>query len=141
MHEASINDEDAMMKSRPQLKLPDPIVDVNDPWSDDRLDRKNYAPLLTGVVEDEENPFVIAVNGRWGCGKTFFLARWRQSLVNDKWSAVYFDAWQDDFLEDPLLAMIGQLHHHLHVKYSKGCASVKQGAVDFFEASCISVGA
>lgn len=121
------------MTSRPQLKLPDPVVDVNDPWSDDRLERKNYAPLVTGVVEDEENPFVIAVNGRWGCGKTFFLTRWRQSLVNDKWSAVYFDAWQDDFLEDPLLAMIGQLHHHLHVEYSKMCASVKRGAVDFFK--------
>ena len=43
------------MTSRPQLKLPDPVVDVNDPWSEDRLNRKNYAPLLTGVVEDEEN--------------------------------------------------------------------------------------
>ena len=40
------------------------------------------------------------------------LRRWQKTLELDKWQAIYFNAWEDDFCDDPFLAMIGQLSEH-----------------------------
>ena len=37
------------------------------------------------------------------------LKRWQRDLENQGFKAIYFNAWEDDFCEDPLLAVIGQL--------------------------------
>ena len=98
----------------PPLKVSEPRVNVVIPWTDDELDRETIAGRLTKVVEDQEAPFVISLDGRWGTGKTFLLKRWQQELVNEPqgFKAIYFNAWEDDFSDDPLLAIIGQLTEH-----------------------------
>lgn len=96
----------------PALKLVEPEIDPNDIWDDDRLEREKIATRLTTIVKDQEAPFVISLDGRWGTGKTFLLKRWQQELVNDRYQAIYFNAWEDDFCDDPLLAIIGQLTEH-----------------------------
>ena len=96
----------------PALKVVEADVDTENPWRDDVLDRKEIADRLTSIVEGQEVPFVISVDGRWGTGKTFLLKRWRQDLENEGWRAIYFNAWEDDFNDDPLLAIIGQLSEH-----------------------------
>ena len=67
---------------------------------------------MTKVIEDQQAPFVISLDGRWGTGKTFLLKRWQQELRNNQFQAIYFNAWDDDFCDDPLLAIIGQLSEH-----------------------------
>ena len=42
----------------------------------------------------------------------FLLKRWRQSLEKQEFQAIYFNAWEDDFCDDPLLAIMGQLSEH-----------------------------
>ena len=96
----------------PPLKVEEPDIDPDKPWCDDELDRQKIADRLTTVIEDQEAPFVISLDGRWGSGKTFLLRRWKQALVNDGFRAIYFNAWEDDFCDDPLLAMIGQLSEY-----------------------------
>lgn len=96
----------------PPLKLIDPEVNDADPWSDDRLDREQTAHRLTKIIEDQGEPFVITLDGRWGTGKTFLLKRWQAQMTNDGFSAIYFNAWEDDFCDDPLLAITGQLSAH-----------------------------
>ena len=54
-------------------------------------------------------PFVISIHGEWGTGKTFLLKRWQRDLENQDFKAIYFNAWEDDFCDDPLLAIVGQL--------------------------------
>ena len=97
---------------RPSLKVVEPRVNVVTPWTDDKLERQKIANRLTTVIEDQHAPFVISLDGRWGTGKTFLLKRWQQALVNDRNQAIYFNAWEDDFCDDPLLAIIGQLTEH-----------------------------
>lgn len=63
-------------------------------------------------MQGQEAPFVISVDGRWGTGKTFLLKRWRRQLEMDRYQAIYFNAWEDDYSDDPLLAIIGQLSEH-----------------------------
>lgn len=97
----------------PALKLVEPKVDPDDPWGDDVLDRNKIADRLASVVREQEAPFVISVDGRWGTGKTFLLKRWQQDLDNQGWQAIYYNAWEDDFAGDPLLSVTGQLSAHL----------------------------
>ena len=96
----------------PALKIPEPEVDAENPWGDDVLDRKEIADRLTSIVRGQEAPFVISLDGRWGTGKTFLLERWARDLRNQGFEAIYFNAWEDDFNDDPLLAIIGQLSEY-----------------------------
>ena len=97
----------------PPLKLSEEEVNAEAPWSDDALKRGDMADQLTGIVSDPKGLSTISVHGGWGTGKTFFLSRWRQHLQNEGLKAIYFNAWQDDFLHDPLLAILGQLAQDL----------------------------
>ena len=98
--------------TRPALKVVEPEIDPNDIWFDDKLEREKIAERLTTIVQDEQAPFVISLDGRWGTGKTFLLKRWRAQLEDDEFQAIYFNAWEDDFCDDPLLAIIGQLSEY-----------------------------
>ena len=97
------------LKKGMSLKLTEPEISADDIWADDALDRLKVAESLTNLVRDQANPFVISLNGHWGTGKTFFLKRWQKQLERDGFQAIYFNAWEDDFCDDPLVAIIGQL--------------------------------
>ena len=96
----------------PPLKVAEEPVNPQEPWGDDRLQRRRVADRLTSIVRDQEQPFVITVDGGWGTGKTFLLKRWQQDLENHDWQAIYFNAWEDDFSDDPLLSVTAQLSEH-----------------------------
>ena len=92
-----------------QLKLEESEIDNQNPWGDDALGRSEVAKALTNLISDQESPIVVSLNGRWGTGKTFLLRRWQKQLEIDTYQCVYFNAWEDDFCDDPLTAIIGQL--------------------------------
>lgn len=80
-----------------------------DPWKDDLLGRSPVANQLARIVETLEAPAVVSVSAEYGMGKTFFAKRWVEMLKSRGKLAVYFNAWQTDFAEDPLLAFIDAL--------------------------------
>lgn len=97
-----------------QFKIEDrsTIFDEKNVWGDDKLGFcDDAARRLNAIVSGQELPLTICLNGAWGSGKTFFLTRFVENYNKRKpeGRAVYFNAWQDDFLDDPLLAIIGQL--------------------------------
>ena len=97
-----------------QFKLEDrsTAFDEKDVWADDCFkDRDDVSRHLDGIVSGQERPLTICLNGEWGSGKTFFLTRFAENYNKRKpeGRAIYFNAWQDDFLDDPLLAIISQL--------------------------------
>ena len=94
------------------LKLSEPVVDSNNPWGDDLLARQDIARRLTNLVAAQKPPLTISLHGQWGTGKTFMLKRWQKALEEDNYQAIYFNAWQDDFCDDPLLAILGQLSEY-----------------------------
>ena len=95
-----------------RLKLTEPDVSAEEPWGDDVLERAQIAAKLTNLIRDQSAPFAISIHGYWGTGKTFTLKRWQKDLENQGLMAIYFNAWEDDFCDDPLLAIIGQLDSH-----------------------------
>ena len=96
-------------KGEINLKFPEQDVLPQQPWHDDLLDRARIADVLTRLIESQSNPFTMSIHGYWGTGKTFLLKRWQKELENAGFKAIYFNAWEDDFCDDPLLSIIGQL--------------------------------
>lgn len=99
-----------------QLKQPDRSADVSeegDVWEGDKLGRKAEAERLANMIAGQIGPLTIGLNGPWGEGKTFFLKRFQKTYESKKGCAVYFNAWQDDFLDDPLLSLLFQLRKHI----------------------------
>lgn len=104
------------------LKFPEQGVDSDNPWDDDLLGRKDLATKLTNLIASQQHPLTISLHGPWGTGKTFMLRRWQQALENDGYQAIYFNAWEDDFCNDPLLAIIGQLSDYFNKRGLKEIA-------------------
>ena len=115
-----------------QLKRQEGVYNPSDPFGDDVLGRTQFANALKDLVSDAKEPLVIALNGGWGTGKTFFLDRWVEFLRSNSIEgkelpyAISYNAWQDDDLDDPLLALVGQLHHYLHSKARDKDSPVKE---------------
>lgn len=82
------------------------IEDPNQPFKDDKLVRKEYAEILTGIVETMVGGAVIALNGAWGTGKTTFLKMWEQHLKNQDFPVIHYNAWEDDICDEPLMSML-----------------------------------
>lgn len=78
----------------------------------DILERAKVGKGLSDLVERIEDPLVVALDGHWGTGKTYFLKRWvgAHGIQNDgKATTVYFDAFANDYLSDPLPAIVTAL--------------------------------
>lgn len=82
------------------------IEDPDNPFKDDKLGRKEYAEILTGIVETFVGGAVIALNGAWGTGKTTFLKMWEQHLKNQDFPVIHYNAWEDDICDEPLMSML-----------------------------------
>ena len=96
-----------------QISSPELEIDTQNPWKDDRLDRKFFADHLTQIISRQVNPCVITINGEWGSGKTFLLKRWQCELSKRQYVSLYFNAWDADSIEQAQLALIGELYGFL----------------------------
>jgi len=71
--------------------------------------RKHFAENLTNLIRNTEDELVIALDAKWGEGKTTFVKMWQGMLSESKICSIYFDAFENDFIEDPLLALSAEL--------------------------------
>lgn len=84
-------------------------VDTAQPFRNCVLDREKYANILTSLIESYSDGFVLAINNKWGAGKTTFIKMWEQQLKNQQYHTIYFNAWENDLENNPIAALIGEL--------------------------------
>ncbi|MBK1439661.1 hypothetical protein JHJ32_06670 [Parapedobacter sp. ISTM3] len=84
-------------------------IPEDDPFKNCQLSRKPYASILTNIVSTYADGFVLAINNKWGTGKTTFVKMWQQHLKNEHFQTVYFNAWENDFDSNPLIAIMSEL--------------------------------
>ncbi|QCX00763.1 hypothetical protein FGM00_11830 [Aggregatimonas sangjinii] len=84
-------------------------INSENPFANCKLDRQKYAQVLTDIIDSYADGFVLAINNKWGTGKTTFVKMWEQELKNKKYQTVYFNAWENDFENNPLTALMGEL--------------------------------
>lgn len=95
------------------IKLkPIDIADEN-PFLHDALGREESAKILTQFIKNLDEPYVIAIDSPWGTGKTTFLKMWQAYLNKNKIHSIYFNAWESDFNDDALIALIKEIEIHL----------------------------
>lgn len=86
-------------------------VDQAEPFNNDLLNRKQIAENLSKVVQNTEGGFTLSINAPWGYGKTTFVKMWEASLQNEGYKTIYFNAWESDFVTDPMMALIDGLRN------------------------------
>lgn len=84
-------------------------IEQENPFANCKLDRQKYSKVLTNIINSYPYGFVLALNNKWGTGKTTFVRMWEQDLRNDEFQTVYFNAWENDFENNPLTALMGEL--------------------------------
>ena len=84
-------------------------IDQQNPFSNCKLGRQKYSIVLTNIINSYPFGFVLALNNKWGTGKTTFVKMWEQDLKNNNYQTLYFNAWENDFESNPLTALMGEL--------------------------------
>ena len=88
-------------------------------FSQDKFNRKPIAQNLTNIILSKDEPLVISLDSAWGTGKTTFIQMWKNMLndekvYQEKFETIYFNAWENDYIKDPLLAIFTEIHSEIN---------------------------
>ncbi len=92
-----------------KFRIAEVEVPSDDPFKFDALGRKPVVEFLRDLIKKIEGPFVFALDSPWGTGKTTVVRMLRRSLEIDGFKCVYFNAWKDDYVTDPLIPMVAAI--------------------------------
>jgi ABC-type Na+ transport system ATPase subunit NatA len=59
------------------------------PFLNCKLNREHYGNVLTDVVRTNSDGFVLAIDNKWGAGKTTFISMCKQQLENQDFQTLY----------------------------------------------------
>lgn len=105
-------------------------------FDSDILDRKKVSKSLSALLDRIEDPLVIALDGSWGTGKSYFLKRWvgaHQRQNDGRALTLYFDAFTNDYLSDPLVALVSALTDRLPRQDIEKRERLKSAATKFIK--------
>lgn len=102
----------------------------------DYLSRQPFIKLLKNIIENQsknKNGCSIAIDGDWGSGKTWILDVLEAQLPNDEYLIFHYNAWENDFYEEPLVALLSVMLESLRqikkVKEIGGRANVVSSSI------------
>ncbi|UIJ76568.1 KAP family P-loop NTPase fold protein [Acinetobacter sp. SH20PTE14] len=93
-----------------QLNLAkDNFENIETAWEGDLWDRRRLGEQLTNYVDRLNCGAVLALDARWGEGKTWFVRHWAKHLMDTEHNVIYLDAFANDYLEDPFLTIAAEI--------------------------------
>ncbi len=86
----------------------------------DYLGRQEFVDTLVKVVQQlaaNHKGCTFAINGKWGCGKTFVLDRFEEQIsifqdpnaAGDRYYVLRYNCWQYDYYEEPAVALVAAM--------------------------------
>ena len=100
-------------------RLPEIEIPVENPFQYDKLKREPCANTFISILKMyAATGCVVALSGDWGSGKTTFIKMLMQKMENEGGHPLYFNAWENDYVSDPLIALLAGLKN-LSPKSSK----------------------
>lgn len=113
----------------------DNFESIEEAWQGDLWDRKRLGIQLTNYVDRLQCGAVLALDARWGEGKTWFVRHWQKHLENEGHNVIYLDAFANDYLDDPFLVISSEIASKLDqtadkslvYKFKKAAAVLQQG--------------
>ncbi len=100
-------------------KLKEIKVTEFDPYREDLLDRKKTGDILLQLIQTSSKGFVMALNGKWGSGKTTFVNMWHQQMKDEGYKTIYYNVWENDYISDPLIGLIAEFNEQTQVPGEK----------------------
>jgi len=101
-----------------KIKLSEIEIPESDPFLNDALKRRENIEVLMQLLSTLSGPFVLAIDSEWGTGKTTFLKMWMQQLLNQETPFLFFNAWENDFSENALISLIGEIDSQISALYA-----------------------
>lgn len=86
-----------------KIEIPD-----DKPFANCKLGREKYASVLTDIIKSYPDGFVLAIDNKWGEGKTTFVEMWQKALRKEEYKTIYFNAWENDFEKSPFVAIVAE---------------------------------
>ena len=74
----------------------------------DLLSRQPFIKILKNIIASQvanKSGYSIAIDGEWGCGKTWVLQELEAQLDNP-YLVFHYNAWENDFYKEPLVAIL-----------------------------------
>ena len=78
----------------------------------DLLQREEYVKLLESLIDNKiqnRKGFSFAIDGSWGCGKSFILGMLEKNLSNRDYLVIHYNCWDNDFYKEPLIAILSTI--------------------------------
>lgn len=88
----------------------------------DKIGRKEVVEKICTLVDNlaKEAYFCTALDGQWGSGKSFVLEMIEETLSqHDEYVIIKYDAWENSFYEDPLIAILSCIIDSMQKKLSE----------------------
>lgn len=103
-----------MIQLNKPIEIDSDSDNIDNIFAKDLLERKTTIENLSDLVANNKQPLVLSINATWGDGKTTFVKLWQAYLKQKhQIDSIYFSAWEDDFSQDPLIAILGELTAHI----------------------------
>ncbi|UOO89990.1 KAP family NTPase [Vitreoscilla massiliensis] len=89
----------------------DDLSNITEPFEHDLLNRKPLAEHLTRYIDRLKVGAVLALDARWGEGKTWFVMHWQKHLeqTTAPHKVIYINAFAQDHIDDPFLLIAAEL--------------------------------
>jgi hypothetical protein len=99
-------------------------VELNDGFTDDIdvFGRKYIGLGIKNLLETVSDPLVLCVDGEWGTGKTIFLQMLAGELRNTGFPVIAFDAFENDYIDDPFVAISSRIFDEISGRLPKNTA-------------------
>ena len=79
---------------------------------EDLLGRAEFISMIEMAVSSKVENHAgcsLAIDGKWGCGKSFILKMLESNLRGRGYFVVHYNCWQNDYYEEPLVAILSVL--------------------------------
>ena len=102
-----------------RLVTPPLVVEENDSFKNDALDRKAYGDALLNIVMRSNDELVISLDGKWGEGKTTFVKMWQGLLSENSVPNIYIDAFSNDYVDDAFISVVSAIMNYAETHITK----------------------
>jgi Cdc6-like AAA superfamily ATPase len=85
------------------------LDNIETAWEGDLWGRERLGIQLTNYVDRLQCGAVLALDARWGEGKTWFVRHWKKHLEDENHNVIYLDAFANDYLDDPFLTIASEI--------------------------------
>ena len=90
-------------------RIDDIDIPNEDPFQNDKLNRKPVVEFLSKLVGRLDGPFVMALDSSFGMGKSTLVRILIECLKNEGHRCIHFNAWRVDYATDPLVALVASI--------------------------------